>query len=113
MLELYAGWSQKDEDSMEMIYRRYIERVLGCVENMANPDCAMTLLEKIRSIREMIRVSEVEKALRLSKPRSVMMKIMLLPVRMRSAWLTYLEGAVISKVRRSNIRIYALLKASR
>lgn len=113
LLELYNEWGQNDEASMEMIYRRYIERVLGCVENMANPDCTMGILQKIAVIREMISAAEVDKALRLSKPRSTMMKLMLLPVRMKSAWLTYLEGAFIAKVRRSNTRIYALLKASR
>ena len=113
MLDLYEGWGQKDEASMEMIYRRYIERVLGCVENMANPDCTMGLLEKIAAIRKMICAPEVDKALGLSRPRSAMMKMMLLPVRMKSAWITYLEGAFIARVRRSNTRIYALLKASR
>ena len=113
ILELYEGWGQKDEASMEMLYRRYIERVLGCVENMANPECTLSLMEKIAAIRDMICSPEVDKALRLSRPRSTMMKMMLLPVRMKSAWLTYLEGAFIAKVRSSNTRVYALLKASR
>ncbi len=113
ILELYQQWGQTDEASMEMLYRRYIERVLGCVENMANPDCTLGILEKLRITREMIRSEEVAKALKLSRPRSTMMKLMLVPVRMKSAFLTYLEGAFIAKVRRSNTRIYALLKASR
>ena len=113
MLDLYRAWQVEDAASMEFIYRRYIERVLGCVENMANSDCTLGLMEKLRITREMICSEEAQKALRLSKPRSTMMKLMLIPVRMKCASLTYLEGAVISRVRRSNTRVYALLKASR
>ena len=113
ILELYQQWGQDDEASMEVLYRRYIERVLGCIENMANPDCTMGYFEKIRTISEMLRSPEVDKALRLSRPRSTMMKLMLIPVRMKCAPLAYLEGAFIARVRRSNTRIYALLKASR
>lgn len=113
MLRLYGEWQIDDEASMEMIYRRYVERVLGCVENMASPECALGLGEKLRRTRKMICGSEVKRALKLSKPRSTMMRLMLIPVRMRCAALTYLEGMVIAKVRRSNTRVYALLKASR
>lgn len=113
MLDLYRYWDVKDEHSMEMLYRRYIERVLGCVENLASPECTMTVRQKIEAVKEMISTPQVKLALGLSRPRSLMMKLMLIPVRMKFAALTYLEGVVISKVRRSNVRIYALLKASR
>ena len=113
LIDLYTEWQIDDAASMEFIYRRYIERVLGCVENIASPDCGLSLIEKLRLTREMIRSEEARRALTLSKPRSTMMKLMLIPVRMKSAALTYLEGAFISRVRRSNARIYALLKASR
>ena len=74
---------------------------------------AATKPEKKLTCPVVLCAPEVDKALALSKPRSTMMKMMLLPVRMKSAWLTYLEGAFIARVRRSNTRIYALLKASR
>ncbi len=113
MLDLYKHWDMSDERSFEMLYRRYVERVLGCVENLASPECTMMLSEKIATVREMISTPQVRLALGLSRPRSLMMKVMLVPVHMKCAALTYLEGWVISKVRRSNVRIYALLKASR
>jgi len=113
MLELYEAWGIADERSTEVIYRRYIERVLGCVENLASAQCCLDLLQKLKEVRRMISVAEVRKALKLSRPRSLMMRVMLLPVRMRCAALTYLEGLVISRVRSSNARLYALLKASR
>ncbi len=113
MLELYRDWGISDPATVEFLYRRYIERVIGCVENMAGPECRLSIAEKLRRIREMICAAEVRKALEVSEPRSTMMKVMLIPVRMKSALLTYIEGVFISKVRRSNMRIFALLKASR
>lgn len=113
LLELYRYWQIEDEKSREFIYRRYIERVVGCVENMAGPDCRLTHAERIRRTKRMICSEEAVRALRLSRPRSTMMKTMLIPVRLHLGWLTYLEGAFISWVRRSNARLYALLKASR
>ncbi len=113
MLDLYKSWHVHDAASMEFIYRRYIERVVGCVENMAGPDCTLSLSEKLGRTRKMICSGEARRALKLSRPRSAMMKLMLIPVRMKCASLMYLEGALISRVRRSNTRIYALLKASR
>lgn len=113
LLELYRYWQIDDEQSREFIYRRYIERVVGCVENMAGPDCRLTRAERIRRTKQMICAEEAAYALRLSRPRSMMMKTMLIPVRLRLGWLTYLEGAFISRVRRSNARLFALLKASR
>ncbi len=113
MLDLYKHWDMSDERSVEMLYRRYIERVLGCVENLASPECTLSIAQKIKRVKKMISVPEVKLALGLSRPRSLMMKIMLIPVKMKCASLTYLEGAFISRVRRSNVRIYALLKASR
>ena len=83
MLELYRDWQVDNAESMEFIYRRSIERVLGCVENMAGPDCELGFLEKLRRTREMICAEEAGKALKLSRPRSAMMKLMLIPVRMK------------------------------
>ena len=41
------------------------------------------------------------------------MKIMLIPVKMKSAFLTYLEGVFISKVKSGNVKLFAKLKANR
>ncbi len=113
LLELYRYWKVADPESMEMIYRRYIERVVGCVENLASPECRLPLSGKLRRTREMLRTPNVSAALRKARPHSALMKLILIPVRMRCAWLTYLECAFINRVRRSNVRVFALLKASR
>lgn len=113
MLELYRHWGISDANSREMIARRYVERIAGCLENLANPQCELTLYARIAKIREIIKSPSVRDALRIARPRSFYMKLMLLPIRMKCACLCYLEGRVISRVKSGNTRIFAALKAGR
>lgn len=113
MITLYKYWGINDEKSREMIHRRYIERVIGCVENVTNENCPLSFKEKKERISLMINSKATRLALKYAKPRSFMMKLMLLPVRMKSVPLTYLEGKLISMVKSSNIKLFATLKANR
>jgi len=61
----------------------------------------------------MISKDSVKEALKVAKPKSSYMKAMLLPIRMRSAGLAYLEGKMISKVKKKNLKMFAKLKAGR
>ena len=113
MKELYAYWGVDDEASREFIARRYIERFIGCLENLTNPGCTLTRAEKREKARTMLRGEKVTRALKYAKPRSLMMKLMLVPVRMRSAALALLECSVITHVKTHNTRLFARLKAQR
>lgn len=100
-------------EAEEFIARRYLERIVGCVENLTNPECSLTETEKRSEINEMINKESVREALKKAKPGSMYMKLMLLPIRLRSVNLTLMEGAVISKVKKKNIKLFAKLKANR
>ena len=113
MTELYDYWSVKDAESYEMIQRRYIERVVGCVENITNSDCSLSLKEKKEEIKKIISSDRVKTALRTAKPHSAMMKMILVPIKMKNVTLTYLEGSFISRVKRTNTKLFAKLKAKR
>ncbi len=113
MRDLFAHWGVDTPQTQEFIARRYIERIIGCIENVANPACTLSAKEKVREIGKMIADEKVRTLLKVMQPRSAYMKVMLLPVRMNSAWLTYLEGAFISAVRRKNVKTFAKLKAER
>ena len=113
MLDLYKHWSVNSHESREMINRRYIERVIGCIENVTNSACTLSFKEKIQEIKNIITSENVKTALKYAKPNSLVMKIMLIPVRLKSSFLTYLEGAFISKVKSGNVKLFAKLKANR
>ena len=113
MRDLYAYWGIDDPAVKEFVDRRYIERLVGCVENVTNPGCTLTTKEKLADIRKMITSDRAVEAVHNAKPHSTYMKIMLLPIRWKSVGLTYLEGKVISKVKSSDTRLFARLKAGR
>ncbi len=113
MLTLYKYWNHEDENSREMIHRRYIERVIGCIENVTNEACTLSVKEKKERIKAMINAKPTRIALEYARPNTLMMRIMLLPIRIKSTNLTYLEGKIISGVKLSNIKLFARLKANR
>ncbi len=113
MLDLYDHWNVNSDEICEVIYRRYIERVIGCIENVTNSACTLSTKEKMQEIKNIITGDEVRKAVKITKPNSLVMKVMLIPIKLKCTWLTYLEGAFISKVKSSNVKLFAKLKANR
>ena len=113
LLDLYAYWQIDDPKSMEMVQRRYIERVIGCIENLTNSACTLSKQEKKAQIRRMITSERARTALKTARPRSFTMRMMLLPLKWKWTGLTYWEGKLISKVKIRNVRLFASLKANR
>ena len=113
MLELYAHWGASDPDSEEMLQRRYAERVVGCVENVAGPRCPLSRREKREKIREMLENPALSRALAIARPRSAAMKLLMLSLKTRSVSLVLLEGEFISFVKRRWGGIFAKLRANR
>ncbi len=113
MIDLYKHWGVDNAESNEMIQRRYIERIVGCIENLTNSGCTLSAAEKKQEIKRIITSERVREALKIANPRSSMMKIVLLPIKLKWTWLTYIEGCYISKVKSQNTKKFAQLKASR
>lgn len=113
MQDLYKHWDISTMELYEFLARRYIERLIGCVENVTNPSCTLNNREQLKAIRKMIYNPVAQAAVRVAKPNSTYMRIMLIPIKYRMILLTYLEGKVISKVKVSNTEVFAKLKAYR
>ena len=113
MTDLYKSWGIDDENSREFLARRYIERFIGCVENITNPGCTLSAKEKRAKIRDMLKNPNVEWALAGARANSSYMKIMLIPYKMKSTLLVYLESMVITLVKRKFVKLFAKLKAER
>ncbi len=113
MIDLYQYWNVNDQNSREFVARRYIERVIGCIENVTNPACTLSRKEKIAEIRHIISSDTVREQLPLMQARSGYMKVMLLPIKWKNTTLAYLEGVFISHIRRLSVKTFAKLKAGR
>lgn len=113
MKELYRHWGVNDAASREMVARRYIERLIGCLENLTNPSCRESYRDKRRMVQAWIGAKNARHSLKLAVPRSGMMKLMLLPIRWRNVTLTLLEAKAITLVKTKNVKMFAALKAKR
>ena len=113
MVDLYKEWGIDDAESMEMIARRYVERFIGCVENLTNPKCELSYGEKRKQVKEMLSKAHVAESLKLAKPRSSYMKLLLVPLKMKNVTLTLLESQAITFVKTRNTKVFSKLKARR
>ncbi|MBR2406850.1 MAG: glycosyltransferase family 2 protein [Clostridia bacterium] len=113
MTDLYQYWGVNDENSREFLARRYIERFIGCVENITNPGCTLSAKEKKAEIKKMLQNPSVKESLKYAKSKSVYMKLMLVPYKMNSTGLVYLESKVITFVKRRFTKLFTKLKAGR
>ncbi len=114
MVDLYHHCSlEGDPTSMEVVQRRYIERLVGCIENVCNSSCDLPVEQKLELIDQMICTDRAQLAVTLARPRSYMMKTMLAPIRTKNAKLAYHEGRFISFVKSHSTWLFATLKASR
>lgn len=113
MVELYKAWGVSDAASMEFIARRYVERFVGCIENLTNPKCSLSHKEKRKAVKAMLHNGRVGEMVKIARPRSAYMKLLLVPVRMKNVTLTLLEGKAISFVKCRSTKMFAKLKAGR
>lgn len=114
MRELYRHWDMEDDPTAdEMVSRRYIERLVGCVANECSPKNPKTFAQKRAKVAEMLASPAVKSALASARPRSAKMRLMLVPYRMHSATLCLLSGMFIEWVRGAAPTLFAKLKATR
>lgn len=113
MEDLFAYWKIENPAVLEFLARRYVERLIGCIENVTNASCTLNYNEKRAHIRQIIRSERAQRCLKIAKPRSDYMKIMLLPLKWKNVSLCLMEGAFISKVKKANVKRFVKLKANR
>ena len=114
MVELYKYWGLWDnEESREMISRRYIDRLIGCFENLTNSKCELRHREKRELVGKMLESENARFCLRYARPGSYYSKLRYLPLKWKSKGLTLLEAGVITWVKNHNMKMFARLKAGR
>lgn len=113
LINLYNEWGMLNAESKEMIARRYVERFVGCIENVTNPKCKLSKKAKRKEIKKMLMNPNVSSMLRIAHPRSSYMKLMLIPIRLKNVWLTYLEAKLITYVKMHNVQLFTKLKTRR
>ena len=73
MMNLYKEWHVNNPESKEMIARRYMERFVGCVENITNPKCELTKKEKKQEIKKMLQNPRIDQLLLIWRQKQLLM----------------------------------------
>lgn len=95
--DYFESWNISSEEYMEFSSRRFIERVLGCIEN--SYCISMNFKQRYAEIKEIIKDSITRETLKYTKPKSKKVKIMLIPIKLKSVLLTMLMGKIFHFVK--------------
>lgn len=113
MLQLFEDWNVTNEETQEMLARRYLERVVGCFENLTSSKCTLTSEEKKLQANRILENDRIWAALKIAKPSSAYMKMLLVPIKWKNVSLILLEASVITYVKEHHSKLFAKLKAGR
>lgn len=102
-----------DDDTEEFLNRRFLERVLGCIENEMSRYNTDKYCIKRQSIKEIVNHKDVCRALDNVKPTSRKSRIMIWVVKTKIVWLNCLMGSSVSFVRNNMIELFFKLKGNR
>ena len=114
MLNLYMHWGLlTDTNSLEMISRRYIDRLIECIVNLYNENCDLDNNEKRKLIKQYINNEYTKISLKNSKPKSLYLKIMYIPIKIKNIFLIVLMAKFIHFSKKHFAKIFSILKTNR
>lgn len=99
------------EEYLEFSSRRFIERTVGCIENIFSSK--LKLKDKTEEIRNIINDKTVCETINNAVPKSKKMKIILLPIKKKSLIMTYLMFYGINLIRKLFPNVFNRLKNKR
>lgn len=109
--EYFEQWEISKNEYLEFSCRRYIERVLGCIENVYCSD--MKFKSRYHEIKKMIKDPMTRESLLYAKPKSKKVKIMLIPIKLKLTVLTMLMGKTFNTVKTKFPSLFNKLKNRR
>ena len=104
-------WDIKEEEYIEFSSRRFIERMLGCIENIYCQDT--TFKKRYKEIKRIIKDDLTRETLKVAKPKSKKTKITLIPIKLKSVLLTMLMGRVFHYIKVKHPSTFNKLKNRR
>ena len=114
MFDTYKYWGlQNDKDSMEMISRRYLDRLIECMTNLYNKKSSLSDDEKKDEIKKYLSNENVDISLYYAKPKKLFHKLMYKPLKMKSVVLCSMMASFINYVKYGNVKLFNMLKKNR
>ena len=109
--DYFEKWNIQKSEYYEFSCRRYIERVLGCIENIYCSNFSFS--DRFKEIKNIINDDVTRETLIYAKPRSSKIKIMLIPIRLKFCLLTMLMGKTLNVFKNEYPDLFNKLKNRR
>lgn len=111
--DFFEKYGLSHEQYEHFIAKRYMERTLGCIENLFHQECTLSVKEKRQKIKEIIEHEETRKYLKIFKPNSKKVAIMLIPYRLHMYTLAMIMGKFLCFVKEKLPTVFNRLKNRR
>ena len=109
--EYFKSNNIKEKDYLEFSSRRFIERVVGCIENICGSQISKK--EKMLKIKEITENELVKRTILISKPKSKKMKILIKIIKTKNVLLIFYAFNLLSKIRKKMPALFNKLKNRR
>ncbi len=109
ILEIYKDWNIKDSKSIQTIYFYYESRLVEAIQETSG-DHSRSYKNKILTINSILNDPLTLQAIKKGKGNSALIKLCLMPMKMRSAFLSFFVGKSISIVKLRFQKIFYILK---
>ena len=114
MISLFEYWGlQDDYNSIEMISRRYIDRIIECMVNLFNSECILTSEEKKELISKYINTKSFDISIKHARPKKFYLKIMYIVLKTKNVQLCYFLANIIYIIKKNNLKLFTILKKNR
>jgi len=102
-----------DYYAWEFLSRRYIERIVGCIENESSIFNKKRLSQKIKKINYIITDVTTQKSIKLAKLKSLNMQLLVFPIRHKLTYITFISGLFMTIIRNNCPKLFNWLKSNR
>lgn len=109
--DYFENWNIPKKDYYEFSCRRYIERVLGCIENIYCGN--LNFKKRYKEVKSIITEPTTRESLKYAKPKSTKIKIMLIPIKLKLTLVTMLMGRIFHTVKTKFPSLFNKLKNRR
>lgn len=114
MNDLFKYWGLlNNETALEVISRRYIDRLIECMVNLFSESADYTENDRKIIIKKMLQNENLNISLKYAIPKKSYLKIMYIPLKYKNITLCYLMSNFIHYVKKRNIKVFTLLKKNR
>lgn len=93
--EVFQYWNLEDKKSWEILYTYFAERIIQCIQEI-QANNSFTKKEKNNKIKFIFNNEEAIYAIKKSNPDSILMKLMIIPLKIRWIWLCKIEAKFIT-----------------